>query len=582
MGILHKLVWILRKVDPENKIWFESIIKRLPTYAQPEMRKKLEGENWDYLWKLGVVQQSVYGVDIQPIAIQIAKLRFFISLLVDQDIKGNEQNNFGLLPLPNLDFKLVSANTLIGAPENYSRLPFAQDEFFDTFNKLTGQYFGTYEPTEKKKLSKKIENLISGKVQEKIDEIQRLSTHTDERFSKYLAEKNKAIIEQKKNDAKLWKSYSNLFKHESVGFFEIKYFFPEVKEGFDVVIGNPPYGGTYPSEYKEYFQANYESAKTITGRRKGSLDTFSLFIDRGLNIADNNSTLTYIVPMAVTSSDSMTALHNMMFRICETIYISTYSNRPKKIFDNADQRVAIIWCQKNGKPTKYLFTTKVNKRYEDTSVQKVINGLQYVNSFPFVKYGRIPKVGTDIELSILGKIYKSKTTLSDLFDEKGKPVYYRSSGGRYYNIITNFSTGSTKEKSIVVKSKYRDLITAILSSNLYFWFYHIYSNNLDLKSYELEIFPIPIENFSQENIENIEGIYNEYLKDLHKHSKLKKVNYVHVSEYREYYARYSKNIIDKIDMAIKEPYNLTDEEINFIINYDLKFRIDDDEEDKDV
>ena len=96
MVILHKLVWILRKVDPENKIWFESIIKRLPTYAQPEMRKKLEGENWDYLRKLGIVQQSVYGVDIQPIAIQIAKLRFFISLLVDQDIKGNEENNFGV------------------------------------------------------------------------------------------------------------------------------------------------------------------------------------------------------------------------------------------------------------------------------------------------------------------------------------------------------------------------------------------------------------------------------------------------------------------------------------------------------
>ena len=165
-----------------------------------------------------------------------------------------------------------------------------------------------------------------------------------------------------------------------------------------------------------------------------------------------------------------------------------------------------------------------------------------------------------------------------MYDENGKPIYYRSSGGRYYNIVTNFSTGSTKERSILVKPEYRNLIAALLSSNLYFWFYHIYSNNLDLKSYELEIFPVPIETFTREKIVNIEKSYSDYLKDLHKNSKVKKVNYAHVQEYREYYARHSKHIIDKMDMLIKEPYGLTDEEIDFIINYDLKFRTDDEDE----
>ena len=74
MGILHKLVWLLHKIDPENKKWFESLINRFPEFTQSEMRKKLEGENWNYLRKLGLIQQSIYGIDIQPIAIQIAKL----------------------------------------------------------------------------------------------------------------------------------------------------------------------------------------------------------------------------------------------------------------------------------------------------------------------------------------------------------------------------------------------------------------------------------------------------------------------------------------------------------------------------
>jgi hypothetical protein len=271
----------------------------------------------------------------------------------------------------------------------------------------------------------------------------------------------------------------------------------------------------------------------------------------------------------------MSALHNLLFNSCEELYVSTYSNRPKKIFDNADQRVSVILCHKNNVPNKFIYTTKENKRYAETKVEDIIENLNFVNSKEYIKYGRIPKVGSKIELSILKKLYKINTNLSDLYVKKGKPVYYRAAGGRYYNIITNFKTGSSQENSFLVKKEIQFLIPAILSSNLFYWFLHIYSDNLHIKSYELEIFPIPINNFTSKEINVIEKIYAEYLKDLHKHSKIKQVSYSHVSEYREYYARYSKVIIDKIDLAIKEAYGLTDKEIDFIINYDLEFRTDD-------
>lgn len=477
-----------------------------------------------YNFKHHSIQNCLYGVDIDQGAVEIAKLRLWLSLMVDEeDIKH-------IKPLPNLDYKIVCGNSLLGINDLFHHAQLKKLE------ELKGRFFEETNSKKKSQLKDDIDHLIS--------EI----THDDKHF-----------------DFKVY--FSEVFNRHG---------------GFNVVIGNPPYGADYPAEHKKYFQSHYESAKTIKEKQKGSLDTFSLFIDKGLNLANNESVLSYIVPMAVTSSDSMTALHNMMFRVCETVYVSTYSNRPKKIFDSADQRVAIIICQKNNKPMQYLFTTKVNKRYEDTSVQDVIDNLQYVNSLSFVKFGRLPKVGKQIELSILDKLYKSKTTLADLYDENGKPIYYRSSGGRYYNIVTNFSSGSTQEKSIMVKSTYGDLIAAVLSSNLYYWFLHIYSDNLHIKSHELEMFPIPIEDFNKESIATIEDIYKAYLKDLHKNSKIKKVSYAHVSEYREYYARCSKHIIDKIDTLIKEPYGLTDEEINFIINYDLKFRTDDEDEDIEI
>jgi len=296
MGVLHKLVWILRKVDPENKKWFESLISRLPEYTQAEMRKKLEGENWDYIRKLGIIQQSVYGVDIQPIAIQIAKLRFFISLIVDQKIRSTPENNFGLLPLPNLDFKLVCANTLIGAPEDFEKedggIAFEDDDtFFKKFNALTNKYFSAYLPKEKKKVSNEIKELVSKKAENKMAEAERQGTYNvDARYSKHVAEKYKSLIDQKKQNAALWNSYTKLFKHESVGFFDTKYFFPEVRNGFDIVIGNPPYiqlqkeGGKLANQYKNCGYKSFE--------RTG--DIYSLFYESGINNLKTGGHLCFI------------------------------------------------------------------------------------------------------------------------------------------------------------------------------------------------------------------------------------------------------------------------------------------------
>jgi len=378
----------------------------------------------------------------------------------------------------------------------------------------------------------------------------------------------KILTEIKFDEAARWDPYN---QNASADFFDPEWMFG-IKDGFDVVIGNPPYGAKYSASDKKYFQKNYESAKSVKKQVKGSFDTFSLFIDKGLRLGNSHSVLTYIVPMSIVSSDSMTALHRIMFRMCETIHVSTYSNRPQKIFESADQRVAIIICQKNNVPTKKLFTTKVNKRYKDTTVEEVINNLNYVNSFPFVKYGRLPKVGLSIEINILNKLFNIPTTLADCIYQKGSHVYYRAAGGRYYNIVTNFSTGSTQEKFFLVKKEYQNVIGAILSSNLYYWFCHIYSDNLHIKFYELEIFPIPTENFSKKDVKVINNLYADYMTDLQKNSKVKKANYATINGYREYYARYSKHLIDKIDLAIQKSYGLSDKEVRFLINYDLKFR----------
>ncbi len=135
MGILHKLVFILGKLDPRNEQWEQRQIQRVRDAIDMaekiedatirertvrELEQQIAGiedafqrNELDYGRKLYLIENCIYGVDIQSIAVQIAKMRFFISLIVDQRIDP-EALNLGVRPLPNLETKFVAANTLIG------------------------------------------------------------------------------------------------------------------------------------------------------------------------------------------------------------------------------------------------------------------------------------------------------------------------------------------------------------------------------------------------------------------------------------------------------------------------------------
>src|SRR5574344_390608 len=132
MGILQSMVHVLRKLDPDNSQWKKILIENsieessvaFKSMSSDEERNELLEDiknnfengvqNPDYARKLYLIENCIYGIDIQSIAIQISKLRFFIALVVDQEKNPNNKDNFGIRPLPNLEAKFVAANTLIG------------------------------------------------------------------------------------------------------------------------------------------------------------------------------------------------------------------------------------------------------------------------------------------------------------------------------------------------------------------------------------------------------------------------------------------------------------------------------------
>ncbi len=137
MGILKKLVLILKKLDPENGRWKQRQIAQAENIPDVQSREASlavieevfsEANQYNnYGRKLYLIQNCLYSVDIQPITVTIAKLRFFISLVIEQESNGNRNENYGIRPLPNLETKLLAANTLIGVNKEAQQLMFETD-----------------------------------------------------------------------------------------------------------------------------------------------------------------------------------------------------------------------------------------------------------------------------------------------------------------------------------------------------------------------------------------------------------------------------------------------------------------------
>ena len=167
MGMLQKLVHVLKKLDPENKGWRKRQVKAAEAIesgpAREEALKAIERafarDNDDYGRKLYLIENCLYGVDIQPIAVQIAKLRFFISLVVDQTIDPKEEN-YGILPLPNLETKVVAANTLLGLHRGQLLLGSNEVKRLETeLQKVRHDYFTARSYKRKKELRKEDKRL---------------------------------------------------------------------------------------------------------------------------------------------------------------------------------------------------------------------------------------------------------------------------------------------------------------------------------------------------------------------------------------------------------------------------------------
>lgn len=335
IGMLQKVLHVLRCVDEDCEIWFAEKLKDVPDMIREKIRENYQAKSFDYTRKLSIIKDSIFGVDIQHIAVEVSRLRCFLTLIVESEI-DDAKTNRNIDPLPNLDFKFVCANTLIPAPEgNIGLFGDANDTFQREFEQEVEKYF-TSSGQKKSDAMNKIHRLIDQKIKEKISHITNFSSGLGgDKYKEAIVKKNKKKIDNQINEMALWESYKNIFENKPVDFFEIKYFFPNVKNGFDICIGNPPYGETI-KDNKILFKEKYLCTE-------GKFEIYKYFIERGADILKDGGILTYITPNTWLTLGYFKKLRKLIF---EKYYLYKISDVLYNIFQSATVDTNIFFIKK--------------------------------------------------------------------------------------------------------------------------------------------------------------------------------------------------------------------------------------------
>lgn len=325
IGTLQKIVFILQRIDQDAKLWFKQQIEG----SAPEIKRIIEREfaerNFDYIRKLGIIRQSIFGVDIQPIATEIARLRCFLTLVVDERVDDEEENR-GVEPLPNLDFKFVTANSLIGLPSSQINSQvglFEDQEGINKLKEVRDMYFNA-SGSEREQLK-----LQFVQIQNKM-------------FQKMIHEHTLADLTQKLST---W----DPFGHDASDWFDPDWMFG-IKEGFDIVIGNPPY-----VRVEKISETEVQQFKKVYLSSTGKFDLYFLFFEVSISkLLNSSGLLSFICSYQFLYANSGIGLRKFLIDNTSTDLMMFSSS--EQVFNSATTYTGVFIASKSQKPKFTIYS----------------------------------------------------------------------------------------------------------------------------------------------------------------------------------------------------------------------------------
>lgn len=519
-----------------------------------------------------IIINNLFGVDIMEEAVEICKLRLFLKLVAQ--VETVEQ----IEPLPDVDFNVRAGNTLVGFA--------CLEQVRKCLESLPGREMGLVYQQE--------EDLFR-KIEEEADLVERAFTqfraqqtthggritHRDKhelrkRLMKLTAQLDRFLAGehgvnlQKAKEFEDWKAAHQPF-HWFAEFYGIMR-----AGGFDVIIGNPPY-----VEYK-----SVKSTYRVRGYHTEECgDLYAYVMERSAKLLGPWGSFGMIVPVSISGTDGFEALRRQLLQPDTTSWCVGFAERPSKLFNGVEKRLA-IWLSRMRGTGGGLYMSRYH-RWLSEERDHLFAGIHFIakGEDGALVGSSLPKIATLTERRILEKL-KAQMPLQSLWTKSSKHVVYYTRKVRYFVQFFDFVPEIRDSKDRLIEPSElkamalrtpmeRDIVLAILNSGLFFWFFSTYSDVRNVNRREIDAFPCSISEMVPAIAKQIRQLASTLMKDFRANSIMLTNDYRKRGKLtiQTFQPRLSKPIIDEIDRALAKHYVFTDEELDFIINFDIKYRM---------
>ena len=523
-----------------------------------------------------IVLNNLYGVDVEEAAVEICKLRLFLKLVAQ--LESYDQ----IEPLPDIDFNVRAGNTLVGftsldsvrqamtiMPNGQHRQVFPEDQaILDRINEQAEIASAAFNQFRWQQTIFSDNAHITS--EHKAGLRSRLRSLDDE-LDRHLALEYGVDL-RKVAAYDDWRANHQPF-HWFVEFYGIM-----GKGGFDVIIGNPPYV-EYSKVRREYQVSGFATV--------GCGNLYAMIIERSYSCLRRGGRFGMIVQLSYSCTDRMEPVQRLCLLQSSGLWLSHFDDRPAKLFDGLEHiRATIALSARSVNGTGTVYSTAYNRWYSESRSQLFdtvsFDSLPEVSAVP---RGTVPKIGPSPASAILKRIGDQRPIRSSLTPTGNGTVYFHNAP-QYWVRAMDFApyfwnerdgeqiSSHVKTLSLRTQEDARTVVAG-LNSSVFYWWFLLLSNCRDLSLREIEGFPLGLERMEKSTRRQLAQSTDELMDSFKRNSQRRETRYKATGKvvYDEFDQKPSKPIVDKIDRVLAEHYGFTDEELDFIINYDIKYRM---------
>jgi len=538
-------------------------------------------------WKREVAERCIFGVDLNELAVELAKLCLWMTTTA----KGK--------PLTFLDHHLRCGDSLVGAwleeagiyplakkeSEQAFTLPLSSfqlqlDEVLAGYQELYSRSSDDVEEVREKA------RLFDAEIYPALRPYRELlDLHTGIYFGAGPDDTTYAELRRGVHDADTWAR----LRAESAGhllpqcsdrhWFHWELEFPEVfgvrDRGFDAVLGNPPYVNV---QADAFFKTRYKTAN--------SRNLYAYMLETSVDGVRPGGFFGLVVPLSVSCSDRMIPVQDFLADSTRTTYFTHFAKRPSKLFPDVELRICIVFGQRRracSETARLYSSAYLRWRSQDRST--LFSNISYSDVTDFRRVGAIPKVGSEMGRRVLEKLFTQRRVIGDWrrANANTASVYYHGVAGYWtkaYTFVPYYQKGddpparSSKTHELEVRdAETADILVAIINSNLFYWYWISFSDCFDVTKALIDAFPLDLHGLSRSQRTRLQAIVRQLMREYQCTSARVSIHYpTGEVTIQQIHPRLSQDTIDQIDPVLGEIYGFSQEELDFIRDFDREYR----------